>query len=117
LITWNNEIIARLAAGSIPRVIFSGDTVDRPEPPFVLVKPVLSAGRKIIQIYVYGIMGTQDMIEAYLLRELPELLKEPLIAPSGERIRVKASDSLSGPHAIADNAISMSRDFWIPLVL
>jgi hypothetical protein len=117
LITWNNEIIARLSAGSIPRVIFSGDTIDRPEPPFVLVKPVLSAGRKIIQIYVYGIMGTQDMIEAYLLRELPELLKEPLVAPTGERTRIKTTDSLSGPHTIADNVISMSRDFWIPLVL
>jgi hypothetical protein len=117
LTAWNNEITARIAGGSIPRVIFSGDTVERPEPPFVLVKPFFSVGRKIIQIYVYGIMGTQDMIEAYLLRELPKLLKEPLFAPTGERTSIKATDTLSGPHPIADNVISMSRDFWIPLVL
>ena len=117
MITWNDALYARIITGSIPRVIFSGDTVERPEPPFVVIKPFFSAGRKLIQIYVYNIMGTQDMIESYLLRELPELLREPLVSPSGKRTRIRAPGSLSGPHTIADNAISMSRDFWIPLVL
>jgi hypothetical protein len=78
---------------------------------------VPTAGRKLIQVYVYDVMGKQDDIEAYLLREAPELLREPLVSPSGKRITVTATDTLSGPHPIADNAVSMSRDFWIPLVL
>jgi hypothetical protein len=114
---WNSEIAARLSTGSIPRVVLYGDSADRPETPFVMVKPVLSAGRKIIQVYVYDIMGKQDSLEAYLLRELPGLLREPLVSPSGERITVMATDNLSGPHPIADSAVSMSRNFWIPLVL
>lgn len=117
MITWNNEVVARLSSGSIPRVIFYGDSVERPEPPFVMVKTVPSDGRKILQIYVYDIMGRQDAMEAYLFRELPALLKEPFVSSTGETIRVKATDSWSGPHSIADNAASMSRDFWIPLVL
>jgi hypothetical protein len=117
MVAWNNEIVTRLASGSIPRVILYGDSVERPEPPFVMVKPVPANNRKILQIYVYDIMGRQDILEAYLFRELPVLLKEPLVSASGETLRVKVTDSWSGPHSIADNAISMSRDFWIPLVL
>jgi hypothetical protein len=117
MVAWNNEIAARLASGSIPRVVLYGDSTERPEPPFVMVKTVPAGGRKIVQVYVYDIMGRQDAMEAYLFRELPALLREPLVSPSGETTRVRATDSWSGPHPIADNAASMSRDFWIPLVL
>jgi hypothetical protein len=114
--SWNEELYARLITGSVPRVIFSGGGIERPELPFVMVKTLFSADRKIFQIYVYNIMGTQSMMEAYLLRELPGLFKEPLVSPAGGRTTVRETAGIGGPNPIADAALSMSRDFWIPLV-
>lgn len=116
-IAWNTEIVNRLKGGGIPRVMLFGDGVDRSVTPYVVVKPMSGGDRKLYQIIVHGALGTVDALEAYIFRELPALLKEPLEA-GGKRITVKSTGGWMGPYTdMADNSLAMSRDFYIMVAL
>jgi len=115
--TWNTEIINRLKQGSIETVILFGDSIGRIEAPYVVVKPIAGGDRKVLQIFVHGVIGTQDILEAYVFRELPALLKAPLEA-DGRKIAVHSTGGWNGPYIDeGDNTLAMSRDFYIPVIL
>jgi hypothetical protein len=118
MITWNTEMIERLKAGGIGAVLLYGDSdAPRPTPPYVVVKPLPRDSAKLYTVYVHFGMGRQDDLEAYILKELPALLKEPLI--SGEE-RTVVIDTRSYNLSLAisdDHTISGSRDFYIPMIL
>jgi hypothetical protein len=117
MITWNTEIINRLKQGSIKTVILFGDGMDRVAAPYVVVKPIAGGDRKLLQIFVHGGIGTQDILEAYIFRELPALLKEPLEA-DGKQITARSTGAWTGPYVDeGDNTLAMSRDFFIPVIL
>jgi hypothetical protein len=116
-ITWNTEIIDRLKTGSIPAVLLFGDSMDRPAPPYVVVKPLSGGSRKVFQLFVHGAAGTQDILEAYIFRELPDLLREPL-RTGGRIIHVRDTGAWLGPYTDeGDTTLAMSRDFYVPVVL
>ena len=116
-ITWNTEIINRLKTGSIKNVLLFGDSMNRPAPPYVVVKPIAGGDRKLLQIIVHGALGTQDTLEAYILRELPALLQEPL-KTAGKVIHLRNTGAWLGPYTDeGDNTLAMSRDFYLPVVL
>jgi len=116
--TWNTEIINRLKQGTIKTVVLFGDSVERIEAPYVVVKTIAGGDRKLIQIYVHGVIGgVQDILEAYIFRELPALLKAPLEA-NGKKITVYSTGGWNGPYIDeGDNTLAMSRDFFIPVIL
>ena len=115
-ITFNTEIISRIASGSIKNVQLFGDSLDRPAPPYAVVKPIAGGDRKLLQIIVHMALGMPDILEAYLLRELPELLKEPLES-GGRTITVMDTGAWYGPYTDeGDNTLAMSRDFYIPCI-
>jgi hypothetical protein len=117
MITWNTEIINRIKQGSIKTVILFGDSMDRVAAPYVVVKTIAGGDRKLLQIFVHGDIGTQDILEGYVLRELPALLKAPLEA-DGKRITVHSTGAWLGPYVDeGDNTLAMSRDFYIPVIL
>jgi hypothetical protein len=117
MITWNTEIINRLKTGSIKSVLLFGDSMNRPAPPYIVVKPMASGDRKLLQIIVHGALGTQDTLEAYILRELPALFTDHLVV-SGKVIHVRSTGGWIGPYTDeGDNTLAMSRDFYVPLIL
>ena len=116
-IAWNTEVVKRLKTGSIKDVMLFGDSMDRPLPCRVVVKPIASGDRKLLQIIVHMALGMQDLLEAYILRELPSLLKEPL-ASGSEVVTVRDTGAWLGPYVDeGDNTLAMSRDFYIPIIL
>ena len=117
MIAWNTEIVKRLITGSIKNVQLFGDNIGQPEPPYVVVKPIASGDRKLFQIIVHSFIGSQDILEAYVLRELTDLFKEPLGA-GDLRISVLSTGGWLGPYIDeGDNTLAMSRDFYIPITL
>jgi hypothetical protein len=118
MITWNTEITARLKTGSIGAVALYGDTdAPPPPPPYVVVKPLPRDGSKLYTVYAHFPMGRQDDLEAYIIRELPALLKAPLVS-GDERTGVIDTRGYNLSLAISDDGtISGSRDFYIPLIL
>ena len=115
-ITFNTEIIDRLKTGSIKNVLLFGDSFDRRAAPYVVVKPIAGGDRKLYQIIVHMALGTQDVLEEYILRELPALLKEPLEA-EGRKTTARSTGAWLGPYVDeADNSLAMSRDFYIPVI-
>ena len=116
-ITFNAEIINRLKTGSVKKVILFGDSLDRPKPPYVVVKPLAGGDRKLLQIFVHCAIGLQDTLEAYIYRELPELFAEPLEAGT-KRVTVRSTSATLGPYVDeGDNTLAMSRDFYLPIIL
>jgi hypothetical protein len=117
MITFNTEIVTRLSSGSIKNVYFFGDGFDRPAPPYVVVKPMAGGDRKLLQIFVHAALGMQDSLEAYILRELGDLFKEPLES-DGKQISVMSTGTWYGPYVDeSDNTLAMSRDFYVPVIL
>jgi len=117
MITWNNEIINRIKQGSIKTVILFGDSMDRVSAPYAVVKPIMGGDRKLYQIIVHTEIGTQDILEAYVFRELPTLLKEPLTV-EGKQITIHDTKAGMGSYVDeGDNTLAMSRDFFIPVIL
>jgi hypothetical protein len=117
MITRNTEIINRLKTGSIKSVLLFGDSMNRPPPPYAVVKPLASGDRKLMQIIVHGALGTQDTLETYILRELPALFHEPL-KNAGKVIHIRSTGAWLGPYTDeSDNTLVMSRDFYLPIVL
>ena len=117
MIAWNTEVIARHKTGSVARVMLFGDGVDRAQKPYVVVKPIAGGDRKLLQIIVHGALGTADMLEAYVFRELPALLKEPLVA-GGKTVHVLSTGGWLGHYTDGeDNTLAMSRDFYLPVIL
>jgi len=115
--TYNTAIINRIKSGSIKKVFMFGDSLDRPAAPCVVVKPIAGGDRKLYQIIVHSAIGTQDILEKYILQELPELLKEPLEA-GGERVTARSTGAWTGPYVDeGDNTLAMTRDFYIPIIL
>ena len=113
---FNTEIVNRLKTGSVKNVLLFGDGIDRPKEPYVVVKPVAGGDRKLYQIIVHMALGMQDALEAYILRELPALLKEPLEA-GGKKITARNTGVWLGPYVDeGDNTLAMSRDFYIPII-
>jgi len=94
-ITVNTQVIDRLKTGSIKTVVLFGDSMDHPMSPYVVVKPIAGGDRKLLQIFVHAGLGMQDALEAYIFRELPALLKEPLEA-DGKRITVYSTNAWTG---------------------
>jgi len=117
MIAWNTEVIKRLKTGSIKSVVLFGDGLERKEKSYIVVKPIAGGDRKLLQIFVHNSMGKQDALEAYIFRELPDLLKEPLKA-GGETVTVRSTGAWMGPYIDeGDNTLAMSRDFYIPITL
>jgi hypothetical protein len=115
--TWNNEVINSIKQGSIKTVILFGDDMNRVATPYVVVKPIMGGDRKLYQIIVHMETGTQDILETYVFRELPALLKEPLTA-DGKQITVHDTKAGMGSYVDeGDNTLAMSRDFFIPVIL
>jgi hypothetical protein len=118
MVTWNSEVIERIKTGSVTRASLFGDGIDRSVAPYVTVKPIAGGDRKVFQFLVHFPLGNMDKLEAYLLRELPELFASPLIAPDGTRVHLRDASLWGGPYTDgADNTIVMTRDFWLPVVL
>ena len=114
---WNTEVMNRLKTGSIKNVIYFGDSKDKLPIPYVVLKSMAGGNRKTLQIIVHNVLGTQDLLEAYILRELPSLFKEPLVSGE-EAITVRETGSWFGPYIDEyDDTLTMSRDFYIPVVL
>jgi len=117
MITFNNELIERLKTGSVKNVILFGDSMNKPKLPYVVVKPIAGGDRKLLQIFVHTALGMQDFIEEYIIKELSELLKEPLES-EGKFITVQSTGAWLGPYVDeSDNTLAMSRDFFIPVIL
>jgi hypothetical protein len=118
MITWNSEIVNRLKTGSVKSVVFYNDSPDpRPAPPYAVVKPLAMEGAKLFTVYAHFLMGQQDELEAYIIRELPSLLRAQLA--SGE-CRTDVIDTRNYALGLAisdDGTISGSRDFYIPIIL
>ena len=115
-ITFNTEIINRLKTGSVKNVLLFGDSMNRNAAPYVVVKPIAGGGRKLLQIIAHMAVGMQDCLEAYIFRELPALLKEPLEA-EGKRMTARNTGAWLGPYNDeGDNTLAMSRDFYIPII-
>ena len=117
-ITFNTEIINRLVSGSIKNVGLFGDSLDRPAPPYVVVKSTTKENRKLLHIFVHTVssLGAQDVLDAYIFRELPELLKEPL-KNNGKTVTVYNTGVWGEPFIDeADNTLAMSREFYIPVI-
>jgi hypothetical protein len=115
-ITFNTEIINRLKTGSIKNIMLFGDSMNRPAAPYVVVKPIAGGDRKLYQIIAHMALGMQDDLGAYILRELPALLKEPLEA-EGRKITARNTGAWFGPYVDdGDNNLAMSRDFYIPII-
>jgi hypothetical protein len=117
IVSFNTELINRLTSGSIKNVTLFGGSIDIPEPPYVVVKPIPGGERKVMQVFVHVGLGMQDILEAYIFRELPALLKEPLEA-GGKRITVYSTGAWLGPNIDeSGNTLAMSRDFFIPVII
>jgi len=117
MITFYTEIIERIKTGSIKNVVLFGDSLNRPKTPFVVVKPIASGDRKVLQIIAHSALGTHEKLEGYIMRELPYLLKEPLEA-EGKRIQVISSGAWIGPYIDeGDNTLAMTRDFYVPVII
>jgi len=115
--TFNTSIVNRIKTGSIKNVQMFGDGMKRPVPPYVVIKPIAGGDRKLLQIIVRMTIGMQDALEKYVLRELSELLDEPLEADEN-KITARSTGGWIGPYTDeTDNTISMSRDFYIPIIL
>jgi len=116
-VTFNKEMVNRLKTGSIKNVLLFGDSMNRVTDPYVVVKTIAGGSRKLYQIIVHMATGLQDALEAYILRELPALLKEPLEA-EGKKITVRDTGAWLGPYVDeGDNTLAMSRDFYIPIII
>jgi hypothetical protein len=116
-VSFNGELINRLASGSIKVVRLFGDGIERPKAPYVVAKPIAGGDRKILQILVHVGLGMQDTLEAYIFRELPALLKEPLEA-GGKRVTFYSTGAWTGPYIDeGDNTLAMSRDFYVPVII
>ena len=117
MITWNEELKKRLKTGSIKNVVLFGDDLKRPGIPYVVIKPMSGGDRKLYQIFVHNKVGTRDLLEEYILYELPNLLKEPLEV-DGEKETIRSTGAWMGPYIDeGDNTLAMSRDYYIPLVV
>jgi hypothetical protein len=114
--TFYPEITARLKQGSIKNVYMFGDSLDRYEPPYVVVKPLLGGDRKVLQFFARTRLGEHEKLEAYSMRELPRLLKESIISGT-YRITLYDTKNCSGLYVdSADNTLGMSRDFYVPVI-
>jgi len=117
MMTYNTAIVKRLKSGSIKNVFMFGDIIERSLKPYAVVKPIAGGDRKLYQIIVHTDVGTQDILEKYILQELPDLLKEPLEAEE-DRITARSTGAWYGPYVDeGDNTLAMSRDFYIPIIL
>lgn len=115
-VTWNTEIINRLKTGSIKNALLFGDSMNRPPPPCAAVKSLAGGDRKLVQIIVHGALGTQDVLEAYILRELPSLFREPLRTGSAV-MNLRSTGAWLGPYTgEGDNTLAMNRDFYVPVI-
>jgi len=113
----NVELIKRVKTGSIKNVLLFGDSFDRQNPPYIVVKPIAGGDRKLFQIIVHVVIGKQEVLENYVLGELPELLKKPLT--DGEnKISIRSTGGWLGPYVDeGDNTLAMSRDYFVPIIL
>ena len=111
------EMVNRLKTGSVKNVLLFGDSFKRPPPPYVVIKPMASGDRKLLQIIVHTVLGAHETLEKYVLRELPELLKEPLKS-GGKTITASSTGGWYGPYVDeGDNTLAMSRDFSVPVLI
>jgi len=115
MISWNTALTERIKSGTIANVMFFGDD-KRPAPPCVVIKPIGGTDRTVIQFYIHGEMGSQDDLEAYALKELPELLRAPLEVEDKATKLFDTKQYIAGIANSDDGTISVRRDFYIPLL-
>ena len=115
MIVWNTEIVERLKTGSIKNVLLFGDSFERQKAPYVVVKPMLGGDRKVYQIIVHMAFGMQDLLEKYLMSELPELLMKEPLQKDGAITIVEKTDECGGYPDDDDNTLAMYRKFYIPI--
>ena len=110
-------LVNRIKEGGIKNAVFFGNSFDRKETPYVVIKPEAGGDRILYRFIVHAVLGTQDFLKDYVFRELPELLKTPLEA-GGKQITVRSTGHWNGPYVDgSDNTLAMSRDFYIPIIL
>jgi hypothetical protein len=115
--SFNTELINRLKTGSIKNVMLFGDSFDKLKPPYVVIKPIASGDRKLYQIIAHMALGMQDLLEKYIIRELPKLLNEPIEA-DGNTATARSTGFWLGPYVDeGDNTLAISRDFYVPIII
>jgi hypothetical protein len=116
-VSFNTELIKRIASGTIKTVKMFGDGMERAKVPYVVVKPIAGGDRKLLQIIVHVNLGKGDSLEVYILTELTKLLKEP-INYDGNSVTARSTGAWSGPYVDeGDNSLAMSRDFFVPVLI
>ena len=117
MITFYKELLERLKTGSIKNVLLFGNSTGKLPQPYAVVKPIASGDQKVLQVIAHTALGMHQFLEAYIFRELPELLKKPLES-GGKYLRVMDRRSWYGPYVDeGDDTLAMSRDFYVPVVL
>jgi hypothetical protein len=103
-------IVKRLKTGSIPNVFRYGDTEKMPPPPYVCVRPENDNGVRRVTMYAHRKPGEGDLIEAYTLHELTELMKSTDFDNRPAYGGNEWTDIIGND----DGTISMSRTFVFP---
>lgn len=115
-ITFYKEIVDRLKTGSISNIVMFGNHLSKLAVPYLVIKPLFSIDRELFTFYVHVFLGEHEKLSEYILKELPELLKEPL-ERTGEQISIFDTRNLFGFYVDeADNTLAMTRDFYIPII-
>jgi hypothetical protein len=113
------ELRERLkTSGSIPRVKIYGEVKQTLEAPYIVLKPIYSATRKTVQVYIhFDRVQPQARLtaETYALKELPNLtidfLKKTI---EGIEYICKAHDTgnITGVWDNDDGTLSMTRELF-----
>jgi len=108
-------VIARLREGSIKSVILFSDSMEVPAPPCVIVKPEagVRSGTRSIRIIVRHKVGSYDELEAYVPRELDELLAGGFDGRSG-RLKLHPSGFADVATDAGGGGIYMERVYCVP---
>ncbi|GBR73162.1 hypothetical protein NO1_0592 [Candidatus Termititenax aidoneus] len=104
--------------GSIPRVKIYGESVKSLEPPYIVLKPIYSADRKTVQVYIHFDRSQNNAriaAETYAVKELPILVKDFLrkMVSGVEYIsKVHDTGNIAGIWDNDDGTLSMTRELF-----
>ena len=111
-----NAIIERLKEGTIKNIVAYSDSDKMPEVPYVVVKPENGAVKDTRQyrIIVHHTQGKLDVLEAYAMTEIDELLCGH-IDYEGHRYLLFCGGYTDVTPEPQDNTYFMERIFFTPL--
>jgi len=116
-VSFEVALINRLKTGSIKNVYFFGDDFGKLHAPYIVIKPISGGDRILYQIFVHMALGSQVLLKNYVLIELTELFKEPVIFEKNT-ITVRSTGQWFGWYVDeGDNTLAMSRDFFVPIII